>query len=55
MPDYKKLYFALFNEVSDCIEALKQVQRDAEERYLLAEEQEESLAAAAEALSKQDR
>lgn len=32
--DYKKLYYALFNNVTDVIEQLKKVQADAEERFL---------------------
>ena len=34
MPDYKKLYFSLFNDVSDVIKALQKVQQETEERYL---------------------
>ena len=34
MPDYKKLYFSLFNDVSDVIKELEKIQRDSEERYL---------------------
>ena len=34
MPDYKKLYFELFNKVSDIIEELKKVQIEAEEMFL---------------------
>ena len=34
MPDYKKLYFELFNKVSDIIEELKEVQIKAEEMFL---------------------
>ena len=33
MPNYKKLYFKLFNAVTDAIEDLKQAQIDAEETY----------------------
>lgn len=36
--DYKKLYYALFNDVTDVIERLKKVQADAEERFLAEEE-----------------
>ena len=32
--DYKKLYYALFNDVTDVIERLKRIQADAEERFL---------------------
>ena len=34
MINYKKLYFQLFNAVTDAIEALKQAQIDAEESYI---------------------
>lgn len=34
MPDYKKLYFSLFNDVTDAIEILKKIQTTSEERYL---------------------
>ena len=34
MPDYKKLYHKLFNEISETIESLQQVQLDVEEMYL---------------------
>ena len=34
MPDYKKLYHKLFNEITDTIEKLKKTQEDAEELYL---------------------
>lgn len=32
--DYKELYYALFRDIDKGIEALKQIQIDAEERYL---------------------
>ena len=31
MPDYEKMYFSLFNKVSDIIEELKQIQCEMEE------------------------
>ncbi len=34
MPNYKKLYFQLFNDVTDAIEKLKQAQIDAEDAYI---------------------
>ena len=34
MPDYKKLYFSLFNNVSDVIKELQKIQQETEERYL---------------------
>ena len=40
MPDYKKLYFSLFNDVSDVIKELQKVQQDSEERYLSSCEEE---------------
>lgn len=30
-PDYKHLYFSLFNKMSDLIEEMQQIQREAEE------------------------
>lgn len=36
--DYKKLYYALFNDISRMIEQLQKIQIDAEERFLEAEE-----------------
>ena len=40
MEDYKKMYFELFNEITDIIEKLKEIQIKAEERYVEAEEQD---------------
>ena len=37
--DYKKLYFALFNDLTKFIEQLQQYPTDAEERYLDAAEE----------------
>ncbi len=34
MPNYKKLYFKLFNQITDIIEKLKQIQIDAEDAYI---------------------
>ncbi len=34
MPNYKKLYFQLFNDVTNAIEKLKQAQIDAEDAYI---------------------
>lgn len=34
MPDYKKLYYELFNKVTDVIEELKQIQCKMEEMYV---------------------
>ena len=41
MPDYKKLYFELFNKVSDIIEELKKVQIEAEEMFLEEDDDEQ--------------
>ena len=40
MPDYKKMYFELFNKISDIIEQLQEVQKKAEELYIESEENE---------------
>ena len=37
MEDYKKMYFELFNEITDVIEKLKEIQIKAEENYISAE------------------
>ena len=34
MTDYKKLYYELFNKVTDVIEELKQIQYQMEEMYV---------------------
>lgn len=34
MPDYKKLYHKLFNDITDVIEDLQKAQQDTEEMYL---------------------
>ncbi len=34
MPDYKKLYHKLFNDITETIEKLQKAQQDAEEMYL---------------------
>jgi hypothetical protein len=34
MPDYRKMYFELFNKVTDVISELQQAQRDAEQLYI---------------------
>ena len=41
MEDYKKMYYELFNEVTDVIEKLKEIQLNAEERYISADGGEE--------------
>lgn len=40
---YKKMYFELFNEVTDVIEKLKKAQQNCEELYISCEEDEKSL------------
>ena len=34
MPDYKKMYFELFNGITDTIENLKKLQMEAEEKII---------------------
>lgn len=41
MPDYKDLYYKLFNSVTDAIESLKQAQLEAEELYITSSEKDE--------------
>ncbi len=41
MPDYKKLYFELFNKISDIIEELKEVQIKAEEMFMNDEDEQQ--------------
>lgn len=41
MPDYKTLYFNLFNNVTDTIERLKQARQKAEQEYIGEEPQTE--------------
>ncbi len=38
MPDYEKLYFELFNKVTDATELLKKAQKDAEEKFISTEQ-----------------
>lgn len=37
-PDYKKMYFTLFNKISKAIELLQSAQRTTEELYISASE-----------------
>jgi len=37
---YKKMYFELFNEVTDTIEKLKKIQQKCEELYISCEDEE---------------
>ena len=41
MPDYKEMYFELFNKISDIIEELQNIQKEMEEKYVNASEDEE--------------
>lgn len=41
MPDYKKLYFELFNKISDIIAELEEIQRKTEEMYMESEDDEQ--------------
>ena len=34
MDDYKKMYYELFHKITDTIENLKQIQREAEETFI---------------------
>lgn len=38
MPDYKEMYFKLFNKVTDVIGELQQIQRETEELYISSSE-----------------
>ncbi|MDR0906036.1 MAG: hypothetical protein LBN00_07665 [Oscillospiraceae bacterium] len=38
MADYKTLYYGLFNRVSDAIALLQEAQRDAEEQFISADD-----------------
>ncbi len=38
MEDYKKLYFELFNKITDTIENLKKIQQEAEEKFIASNE-----------------
>ena len=40
MPDYKGMYFKLFNRLTDVSEALREIQRECEEDFM--EDQEET-------------
>ena len=40
MPDYEKMYYELFNGVSDIIENLKKLQQNAEKLYIETSEEE---------------
>ncbi len=41
MEDYKKMYYELFNEITDIIEKLKQIQINAEDKYISANDFED--------------
>jgi len=38
MPDYQKMYAALFNQITDTIEHLQKIQQEVEELYISADE-----------------
>ncbi len=38
MDDYKKMYYELFNKITDVIELLKKARQDAEERFISADD-----------------
>ena len=40
-PNYKELYFELFNGISNIIEELQTLQKEAEEKYISANEDDE--------------
>ena len=39
MPDYEKMYYELFNGITDIIEDLKKLQQKAEESYIKEKEE----------------
>lgn len=39
MEDYKKLYLEIFNDITDLIEGLKEIQREAEELFISSNEE----------------
>lgn len=41
MPDYKTMYYKLFNAVTDAVEILQQAQLEAEEIYINSSEKDE--------------
>ena len=43
MPDYQKLYHMLFNHITDTVESLQMIQRQAETMYINSEEPELTL------------
>ena len=40
MPDYREMYFELFNKLTDVIEELKGIQKDMEEKYIDSDDNE---------------
>ena len=38
MEDYKKMYFELFNKITDTIETLKKIQQESEETFVTSDE-----------------
>jgi len=41
MPDYKQMYFELFNKISDIIEELQIIQNKMEEKYITNSDKDE--------------
>ena len=39
MPDYEKMYYELFNKITDAIEILKEAQKNAEEKFVSSDKQ----------------
>ena len=46
MEDYKKMYYELFNKITDVIENLKQIQKQAEETFIASASNEDLSAVA---------
>ena len=40
MPDYKEMYFELFNKITDVIEELKKIQKEMEEKCISSDNDE---------------
>jgi len=40
MPDYKEMYFELFNKITDVIEELKEIQKEMEEKCISSDNDE---------------
>jgi len=42
LPNYEKMYFKLFNSITDAMEILSEAQKSAEEAYISAENEEDT-------------